>query len=51
MVPTPKPGSFSPAQAKGTSSLVAPGMSTAPGAQTQTNQGADTRPGPSQAPR
>ena len=89
MVPTPKPGSFSPDQAKGTSSLVAPGKTAAPGkstapdkpvspgkpvvpgqigatgqaatnrageepapgAQTQTNQGGDTRPGPSQAPR
>jgi len=101
MVPTPKPGSFSPAQAKGPSSLVDPGKTAAPdkstapskstepgkstapgktaspgksgapgqigatglaapnrageapapGAQTQTNQGAGTRTGPSQAPR
>ena len=51
MLPTPKPGSFSPAQGKSSSALTAPGKAAAPGPQRPPGQSAPARPpGGSSAP-
>ena len=49
LTPTPKPGSFSPAQGKGNKALAAPSKTAAP--QAPTNQGANAPTGPGQSPR
>lgn len=49
LTPTPKPGSFSPTQGKGTNALAAPSKLAAP--QAPTSQGANAPTGPGQRPR